>query len=101
MKMHYAIALFCLLAALCFGVCSGAVFVMHTVVADSGSCEKLEGFPRLLQAAGFVPTGDCKMVDHQCRQGEQCRVDGKRGHCAAVQINGEPRCVCKPNKIGY
>lgn len=99
--MHKAVALFCLLAALFLGVCSGAVFVAHTVAADSGSCEKLDGFPGLLQAAGFVPTGDCKMVDHECPKGEQCRVDGKRGHCVAKEINGEYRCVCKPNKIGY
>jgi len=89
-----------LLGALILSVSTGAALLAHTHAVYSGACEKLTGFPSFLQAAGFIPTGNCKMLDHECPKGQECQVDGKWGHCVARQIDGARRCVCEPLKIG-
>jgi hypothetical protein len=99
----------CSLVCLIFlGVASGAAFVLNTVQTYSGACEKLDGFPGMLQQVGFVPSGTCKVdeggdngqrVDDgkhkKCKQGD-CTVDGKKGTCVEVSSDrGDTMCTCK------
>jgi hypothetical protein len=101
MKMHKTVVLFGLWGALFLGVSSGAAFVAHTVAMYSGACEELNGFPGLLQSAGFIPFGHCKWVDGKCPgpRREECIVNGKRGHCVATWADGRHVCVCVKDKI--
>jgi hypothetical protein len=73
---------------------------MHTVAIYSGTCDKLDGFPGLLQSAGFLPIGNCKWLNpHRCNTEEECRVNGKIGHCGVEVIDHKEFCVCKPKRI--
>jgi hypothetical protein len=100
MKTHKTAVMCCLLSALFLGVSSGAVLVIQTVQTYSGACEKLSGFPGVLQKAGFVPEGTCDTKVRfrgDCRN-HTCTVDGKAGHCVAEKANTGYVCVCKPNR---
>ena len=101
MRTHKGIALFCLLGAMFFGVSGGAVLVAHTVSTYSGTCDKLDGFPGLLQSAGFVPVGNCKFINGKCPgpAKEACAVNGKSGHCVAQVVNDHAVCICVKDKI--
>ena len=81
MRMHKNFAWFCLLGVLFLGLSSGAVLVARTINEYSGACEKLNGFPGMLQSAGFVPIGNCKFIKGKCPgpKQEQCVVNGKPG----------------------
>lgn len=96
MRMHKNFAWFCLLGVLFLGLSSGAVLVARTINEYSGACEKLNGFPGMLQSAGFVPIGNCKFIKGKCPgpKREQCVVNGKRGHCVEDVVNGHTVCVC-------
>jgi hypothetical protein len=107
MKRHKTIVTRCLLSALFLGVSSGAVLVIQTVQTYSGACEKLNGFPGVLQKAGFLPEGSCNpkpKVQDDCKK-HNCQVDGKAGHCVAEKLppsdSGSDKdfiCVCKANR---
>jgi hypothetical protein len=101
MKMHKTAVLFCLWGALFLGVSSSAAFVAHTVAAYSGACEKLDGLPGMLQSAGFIPRGDCKLVHGDCPgpKNEYCEVGGKLGHCIKDVIDGKHVCVCVRDRV--
>ena len=88
--------------ALFLGLSSGALLVARTIEAYSGACEKLDGFPGLLQAAGFVPLGHCKFTNLGVCPGpkvEACVVNGKLGHCQETSIDGKKLCVCVKDRI--
>ena len=89
------ISVICLLS---LGAASGAAFTLRTIAMYSGACESLGGFPGLLQSAGFVPTGNCKLKGGECSTAA-CVVSGKKGHCVKVVTNKKAVCVCKPNRI--
>ena len=80
------------------GAASGAVFTLRTIAMFSGACDKLDGFPGLLQSAGFVPGGKCRTtVKGVCIVPQACEVNGKTGHCVKEVYNYKTYCVCKPN----
>ena len=99
--VNKSIALCCLLGALFLGFSSGAAFVWHNVAKGRGACEKLDGFPGLLQAAGFVPSGNCRLIDGKCptTSSGACVVAGKPGHCVAELIDNKRLCVCVKDKM--
>jgi hypothetical protein len=104
MKTHRTLFTWCLVSALFLGVSSGAVLVIQTVQTYSGACDKLNGFPGVLQKAGFLPEGSCNPNPHswdECFK-HRCEVDGKKGHCVAEKLphpvaDRDFLCVCKPN----
>lgn len=87
------------LICLLFLAIAGHAYVVQTVHVYSGSCEKLHGMPGVLQRAGFVPSGNCKMNrDHNCMS-TACEVNGKLGHCTTQPVNRYSFiCVCVPDK---
>lgn len=110
MKKHKTVIMCCLLSALFLGVSSGAVLVVQTVQTYSLACAKLNGFPGVLQKAGFVPEGNCDTrvrFRGDCRH-HTCSVNGKAGHCVPEKIPGSKAerpdgkgdyiCVCRPNR---
>jgi hypothetical protein len=99
MKMHKAVVLSCLWGALFVGVSSSAAFVAHTIAKYDGVCEKLDGFPGLLQATGIVHFGRCAFVNGVCPGPTQefCDAGGKAGHCSVRSIDGRNACVCIRN----
>ncbi len=101
MKMHKVVVLFCLWGALFLGVSSAAAYVAHTIAAYDGACEKLDGFPGLLQAAGLIRLGNCKIIDGNCPGPghEGCIVGGKSGHCEFRWEDGKHVCVCVKDHI--
>ena len=101
MKMHKAVVLSCLWGALFVGVSSSAAFVAHTIAKYDGVCEKLDGFPGLLQATGIVHFGRCAFVNGVCPGPTQefCDAGGKVGHCIVDAIDGRKVCVCVRDKI--
>jgi hypothetical protein len=101
MRTHRAVVLSCLFGALFVGASSGAVLVVRTVGEYSGACEKLDGFPGVLQAAGFLPHGDCRADPNGKRACPEhsCRADGKKGHCEAREVDKRFFCTCIPNRI--
>lgn len=91
--------LLCILCLLAVGLASGAVFTLKTIALYSQVCDdNLQGFPGLLQAAGFVPNGRCKVSSTgACITAQACVVNGVKGNC---RTQGKPtRCVCIPNKV--
>jgi len=105
MKMHRTVVMRCLLTALFLGVSSGAALVIQTVQTYSAACEKLNGFPGVLQKVGFVPQGNCDTrvrFKDDCRN-HNCSVNGKSGHCVpekkpdASEPGKDYICVCRPN----
>ena len=90
------ISVICLLS---LGAASGAAFTLRTIAMYSGACEPLGGFPGLLQAAGFVPTGNCKLKAGGVCSTAPCVVSGKKGHCVKVLVHRKAVCVCEPNRI--
>lgn len=105
MKTHKTAIMRFLLSALCLGVCSGAVLVIQTVQTYGGSCDKLNGFPGVLQTAGFLPEGSCNprpRVRDDCHK-NHCLVNGKQGTCVPQalpksEVKGlkDFTCVCEP-----
>ena len=59
MKIRRTI-LVCMIGLFSWGLAGGVAAVLRTIGIYSGACEKLSGFPGVLQAAGFVPSGTCK-----------------------------------------
>ena len=102
MRTHKTTLWFCLLIAIFLGLSSGALLVARTIGAYSGACEKLDGFPGLLQVAGFVPLGNCKFTKTGVCPGpkaEACDVGGKLGHCQETSVDGKHVCVCVKDRI--
>jgi hypothetical protein len=107
MRTQKAVVTFCLLSALFLGVSSGAVLVIKTVQKYSGACDTLNGFPGVLQQAGFMPKGDCQVSPRHPREclEHTCRTKaGKLGRCESVRVGHDHDrddfiCVCKPNHV--
>lgn len=113
MKIRRTI-LVCMIGLFSWGLAGGVAAVLRTIGIYSGACEKLSGFPGVLQAAGFVPSGTCKFEpdtdqdkdkDHKdkdkkkhCLPGE-CTVNGKKGTCVEEGSGDGAVCVCRPKKI--
>src|ERR1700722_32151 len=106
MKKKRTVVMRCLLTALFLAVASGAALVIQTVQTYSEACEKLNGFPGVLQKVSFVPRGSCETRVHSpgdCRN-HTCSVNGKAGHCTpdkepdASQPGKDYLCVCVPNR---
>lgn len=107
--------LVCMIGLFSWAIAGGVAVVLRTVGIYSGACEKLGGFPGVLQAAGFVPSGTCKfeLDDGKDKRKQkdrdknkekhcplrECTVDGKKGNCVEETSGGEPVCVCRPKKI--
>jgi hypothetical protein len=101
MKNHKRFVLSCVFGTLILGVSSGAALFAHTVATYSGACSKLNGFPGLLQSAGFLPFGNCRLVLGKCPTRNVCSVGGKKGTCEEVHWDDKNRhaCVCIPKGI--
>src|ERR1039457_4252507 len=91
MRTHKTVVACCLLGVLFLGVSSGAVLVIQTVQKYGGACDTLNGFPGVLQQAGFLPKGDCevKIVDREDCLKHMCKVNGRPGHCVAERRPGD------------
>jgi len=91
-----------MICLLFLGAASGAAFTLKTITLYSGVCDALPGFPGMLQSAGFVPKGDCRLEtrgrERECSD-EPCKVNGKTGHCVKQVVLKKATCVCVPNKI--
>src|SRR5437868_1287331 len=90
--------LLCIICLLAVGLASGAVFTLNTIAMYSQVCaDNLQGFPGLLQGAGFIPKGPCKVSPNgACSTSQACEVNGVKGNC---RTQGKPTiCVCIPNK---
>jgi hypothetical protein len=102
MKRNRTLLVGCMICLLFLGI-AGRAYVLQTVQTYSGACEKLHGVPGLLQSAGFVPEGDCKVdpksdKDHRCME-HACEVWGKKGHCEEQQLDTKTVvCVCVPDR---
>lgn len=98
-KPVLAVFTFCVLS---LGLTKGAFAVMSTINTYSGVCGPLDGFPGLLQKAGFVPSGGCRAINggtlDKCRHGI-CKVNGKLGHCVGRLIDRKPYCECRPDRV--
>jgi hypothetical protein len=83
------------------GAVSATAYTLRTISLYAGVCDdNLQGFPGLLQAAGFVPSGRCtKTTAGACQVDQVCVVNGKKGHCVSQVIQTKTYCICKPNKI--
>jgi hypothetical protein len=94
-----SIILLCIICLLGVGLASGAVFTLRTIAMYSQVCsDNLHGFPGLLQAAGFVPGGACKVnAAGACLSSQACVVNGKRGHCDHQRKGTQNFCICIPN----
>ena len=113
---HYKSTIICtFLCLFSWGVASGVKYVAKTVGVYSGACEKLPGFPGVLQAAGFVPKGNCNFGDdddkdadakkdkgkhHQCPPSACTTASGKKGKCGPdsshrCKRHNDPVCVCQ------
>jgi len=108
MKIRRTI-LVCMIGLFSWGLAGGVAAVLRTIGIYSGACEKLSGFPGVLQAAGFVPSGTCKLEPDDgkdkdkdkkkhCLPGE-CTVNGKKGTCVEEGSGDGAVCVCRPKKI--
>jgi|SRR5579859_510786 len=105
--------LVCIVCLFSWGTASGVAVVLRTIGIYSGACEKLSGFPGVLQAAGFVPSGTCKFEPNNDNGNDkdkdkdkekhcpprECAVDGKKGKCVEETSVSGPVCVCRPIKI--
>ena len=113
MRTHKTVVACCLLGVLLLGVSSGAVLVIQTVQKYGGACDTLNGFPGVLQQAGFLPKGDCEVKNRDrddCLK-HMCKVNGSPGHCVAERRPGDHDhdghkhdrddfiCICKPNHL--
>lgn len=117
MKIRRAV-LVCMIGLFSWGLAGGVAVVLRTIGIYSGACEKLSGFPGVLQAAGFVPGGTCRF-EFDDKNSEQvndknkdkdkhrkkhcppneCRVDGRKGECVEETHGRETVCFCKPVKV--
>lgn len=62
-----------------------------------GVCSQLDGFPGVLQRAGFFQSGSCdsKPGGSLCSAGSACTVATKAGKCANTgKPGGTPICTC-------
>lgn len=107
MKRHKTFVTSCLLVLALAGIASGAVLVMNTMRTYDGACEKLDGFPGLMQGAGLLARGNCSVIPLQKCANQPCTVGGKAGHCVARQVDENSRegkdnkkhCVCVAKHI--
>ncbi len=84
---------------LTLGIATGAAAVLDTMQTYSNACSKLDGFPGMLQATGFIPLGHCALVQNRCPNGEVCKAsNGRGGHCEAVKVKETYACLCIPRK---
>jgi hypothetical protein len=99
--------LVCIVCLFSWGAASGVAVVLRTIGIYSGACEKLSGFPGVLQAAGFVPSGTCRFEpDNDNAQDKkkhcpprECTFEGEKGKCVEEPSDSGPVCVCRPTKI--
>jgi hypothetical protein len=114
MKPRRKLIVSSLMCLLLLAIASGTVLVRSTAAAYCGVCDSLDGFPGVLQKAGFVPRGHCR--DRDRNDGDHDRDDkcvpkacvtdpddgdkpNRKGHCARREIREKHFCVCVPNRI--
>ncbi len=95
-KHHVLTAMACLLL---MALAGGTLFVRTMAAAYSNACEPLAGVPGLLQAVGFLPTGNCKFNEEKECQHHLCVVNGKKGRCMAILISKKHYCICETKPI--
>ena|SRR5579871_3409495 len=101
-KSLHLLVLACLLAL--FGISSGLAYVGSTIntYRHAVPCGKLPGFAGLLQAAHFIPSGQCKVNGNgSCQDSAVCIISNppsgtsNNGHCTTTNLpNGKFGCVC-------
>ena len=119
MRAYKSIVICCFLCLFSWGVAGSVKYLAKTIGIYSGACEKLPGLPGVLQAAGFVPKGNCKFGDdddkdedsgkdkgkkHQCPPSACKTDDGKKGTCTPdpshlCKRHHQPVCVCKVENV--
>jgi hypothetical protein len=78
-------------------VSGGAMVTAFTAVSYAGVCEKLGGFPGLLQKVGLVAPGPCatKKKGSVCQSGTPCTTSSRRpGKCQNIAPAGPANCAC-------
>jgi hypothetical protein len=89
-----------LLAMVAVPSCLAYIRATRAFYLHAAPCSKLQGVPGLLQAAGFIPSGDC-VVDVKkggCRDARECQIknpaSGKStsGHCTPSA--DKQSCLC-------
>jgi hypothetical protein len=85
------------------GISSGLAYVGSTIntYRYAAPCGKLPGFAGLLQAAHFVPSGNCRVIgDGSCQDSAVCNISNPpsgtptTGHCTTVTAGKTKSCVC-------
>jgi hypothetical protein len=112
MRVYKSTIICCFLCLFSWGVASGVKYVARTIGIYSGACETLTGIPGVLQAAGFVPKGDCQFRDGDGDKDKNdkdkdecpphaCTVDGKKGKCKFIpgDNNHKAMCFCKVKNV--
>jgi hypothetical protein len=95
------VALFFLLATMA----QGYAYVRSTMemYKHGAPCgQQLQGVPRLLEIAHFIPPSACRTVsDGSCHDNSVCTQaqppsgTGGNGHCTTVKTGSTKTCVCK------
>lgn len=80
-----------------------AIATAFTAVTYARSCDKLTGFPGLLQRVGLVTPGPCatQVGGKLCNGGSACTpTGGGSGTCKNTAALGQPAtCTCVPNSV--
>ena len=88
-----------------FGLSTAVAYVGSTIMTyrHAAPCGQLAGVAGLLQAAHFVPSGDCKSnSDGSCSNNSTCAISNPpsggatTGKCTTIAAkNGKKSCVCQ------
>ncbi len=83
------------------GLSTGGAAILSTVQEYSGACSSLGGFPGLLQKAGFVAAGPCKLdpILKLCAHHECVTAKKKLGECVKVVTRNEIACFCEAKHV--
>jgi hypothetical protein len=92
-----------ILSSLVLIVSAGALITVFTAVSYARTCEKLTGFPGLLQRVGLVAAGPCvtKLGGVACGGGNACTTaQSKPGTCKNIAAVGQAaNCQCVANTV--
>ena len=83
-------------------VAADAMITAFTAVGYAGTCDRLSGFPGLLQKAGLVAPGPCatKNKGSVCQSGSACTTSSRKpGKCQNIAVSGPANCACVETTI--
>lgn len=93
-----------LVAVAALGIPSGRAYIdaQAATYAKAAPCGRLPGVAGMLQAAHFLPQGDCASNPSTgvCTNNASCTISGRpsgsptKGKCTTVTSSGKNSCVC-------